>query len=98
MSARAPVAGPLLIAYDGSDLSRRALERAAMLLPGRRAAVLHVYEPVAVVPSPVGVATAIETNALAFDDEQSSRQLAERADTVAEYGARLATNAGLRAT
>jgi nucleotide-binding universal stress UspA family protein len=98
MSPRAPVGAPLLIAYDGSDRARCAMEHAAALMPGHRAVVLHVYEPVAVVPSPVGVAMAIEANALAYEDEQSAEKLADRAESVAECGARLAADVGLQAT
>src|SRR5213592_4642061 len=46
----------LLVAYDGSDLSRQAIRHAGALLSGNRAVVLHVHEPVVPVPAPVGVA------------------------------------------
>ena len=38
------VAGPLVIGYDGSEGAAFAIERAAALLPGRAALVVHVWE------------------------------------------------------
>ena len=98
MSAPAPTTAPLLIAYDGSELARRALEHAGALMIARRAVVLHVQELVAVVPSPVGVAIAGEANELVYEDEQATRRAAERGEAIAEQGARLADDAGFQAT
>ena len=36
--------GPVLIAYDGSDAARLAVQEAARLLPGREAVVAHVWD------------------------------------------------------
>jgi nucleotide-binding universal stress UspA family protein len=45
-AARAAGPGPVLIAYDGSELAKRAIEEAAGLLsPGREALVLCVWQP-----------------------------------------------------
>ena len=40
-----PNATPVLIAYDGSDISKAALQQAAELFPGRPAVVATVWEP-----------------------------------------------------
>jgi nucleotide-binding universal stress UspA family protein len=40
-----PNATPILIAYDGSDISKAALKHAAELFPGRPAVVATVWEP-----------------------------------------------------
>lgn len=39
----------ILVPFDGSPLSRRALERAVTTHPGARITVLHVIDPIAVV-------------------------------------------------
>jgi nucleotide-binding universal stress UspA family protein len=87
----------LLIAYDGSDLARHAVERAGALFPGSSAHVLSVYEPVtALVPTPTNAAVAVIA-----DPDQSKRaaEAAEmRARELALQGSRLAEQAGLTAT
>jgi nucleotide-binding universal stress UspA family protein len=46
MSSRSDTTtGPALLCFDGSEDSRRAIERAAALLGGGRALVVHVWEP-----------------------------------------------------
>jgi len=91
---------PLLVAYDGSDLSRHAIEQAAAILPGTRTVVLHVYElnaPLA--PTAVGAAMALPANELTQEAEERAAESArERADEIARDGAGLAESAGLPAT
>jgi hypothetical protein len=40
---------PILVCYDRSAGSRRAVETAGALFPGRRAVVLHVWTPLSVI-------------------------------------------------
>jgi nucleotide-binding universal stress UspA family protein len=78
---------PILIAYDGSDYAKGAIEQAAEQLGnGRRAIVLTVWQPfgaafVGVGVAPVGLEEGIENDAR----------------RVAEEGARLAREAGFDA-
>ena len=46
--------GPILLCYDSSDGARRAIEVAGALFPGRKAVVLHVWSPIAVVAAAYG--------------------------------------------
>jgi nucleotide-binding universal stress UspA family protein len=85
---------PVLIAYDGSSGSRRAIERAGELLPGRRAVVLHLWQSwVAIAPVTVPVINGAVIG--------MARELDELADTqsedVAADGAHLAAEAGFSA-
>jgi nucleotide-binding universal stress UspA family protein len=50
MAAEPAGPGKLVIAYDGSDASRAALERASALFPGRSAVIATIWEP-GLVPS-----------------------------------------------
>ena len=81
---------PILICYDRSEGSRRAIEKAAELFPGKAAVVLHVWSPMAIIATAYGGAVAIPTYS---DDE-----LRKAAPSVAEDGARWATAVGLHAT
>jgi len=89
---RHPLA-PILVAYDGSEHARHAVERAGELFPGRPATVLHAWEPVelaairrgAIGLSATPTAQAIDANA----DDEAAR--------VAIEGADLARRAGLAA-
>ncbi len=47
----------LLIAYDGSDTSRHALDRAGTLFPGARAVIATVWEPTPVLSAPGALGT-----------------------------------------
>ena len=81
--------GPVVIAYDGSDLAKLAIEEAAVLLrPGRRAVVVTVWQPFN-----VGFVTprSIEINAAAADEVRSAAE-----ETAAE-GAKIARLAGFEA-
>jgi nucleotide-binding universal stress UspA family protein len=81
--------GPVLFAYDGSDLARLAFEEAGrQLKPGRDAVVLTVWRPFGVgfIPPP-----GVEFDAAASDEV---RRAAE--ETAAE-GASMAQAAGFRA-
>src|SRR5262249_26827725 len=81
--------GPVLFAYDGSDLARLAIEEAGRQLePGREAVVLTVWRPFAVgfVPPPE-----VEFDAAA------SEEVRKAALETATQGASMAQAAGFRA-
>jgi nucleotide-binding universal stress UspA family protein/MFS family permease len=83
-------AGPVLIAYDGSDLARRAIAEAGQQLPARRdAVVLTVWRTFSVgfMPEP-----GAQFDAACADDVRNA------AEQTAEHGAALAESAGFRAT
>ena len=81
---------PILIAYDGSPGALRAIETAGAMFPGRKAVVLHVWSPVALIASTYGGAVAMST----YDDSE----LRQAAMELAERGAGAAAAAGLAAT
>jgi nucleotide-binding universal stress UspA family protein len=93
----APETAPVLIAYDGSEVSRAAIRHAAELFPGRPAVLATVWEPglaaVAMsLPDTVGV------NALPADPETVEavdRVERQHASTVAADGAEFARSVGL---
>jgi nucleotide-binding universal stress UspA family protein len=78
--------GPVLFAYDGSELATAAIEQAAQLLaPGRNALVLCVWQPADVGFVPV--------NERHFDANQAS-EVKKAAEETAAHGASLAETAG----
>lgn len=80
--------GPVLFAYDGTELAAHAIAHAAgQLSPRREAVVVCVWQPVDVGFTPV--------DGQSFDADRASevRQAAER---TAAHGAELATRAGFR--
>ena len=81
--------GPVVFAYDGSDLAKGAIEEAAQLLgKGRDAIVLTVWRPADVGFLPV---REIEINAARADEVRKA------AEETAADGAALAEAAGFRA-
>ena len=86
------MAGTLLIAYDGSADAQTALEFAARTFPGREAVLLTVWEPLM---AQLGAAEAF-VGAVATEDEEKTVE--QSAELVAEAGAKLANEAGLKAT
>jgi nucleotide-binding universal stress UspA family protein len=82
------VAGPVLFAYDGSELAQLAIEQAAReLMPGREALVLCVWQAADVGFVPVGERR--------FDALDATEVLAAAEETAA-HGASLAEKAGFR--
>jgi nucleotide-binding universal stress UspA family protein/MFS family permease len=78
--------GPVLIAYDGSELAASAIEQAGdQLQAGREALVLCVWRPVDVGFIPV--------NGCHFDTDQAT-EVHKAAEETAAHGASLAANAG----
>jgi len=90
---------PIVIAYDGSDVSTAAVERAAELFPGRLAIVATVWEPgLAVLPmaqpdSFGGVGLPPDPETIEAVDQAQRRH----ATSVAEEGAGRARSLGLTA-
>ena len=81
--------GPVLIAYDGSELAASAIEQAGdQLQAGREALVLCVWQPVDVGFIPV--------NGNHFDADQAT-EVHKAAEETAAHGASLAANAGFSA-
>jgi nucleotide-binding universal stress UspA family protein len=81
--------GPVVFAYDGSDLAKRAIEEAGRQLePGRDAVVLTVWRPYGVgfIPPP-----GVEFDAAASDEVRRA------AEETAAQGASMAQAAGFRA-
>jgi nucleotide-binding universal stress UspA family protein len=80
--------GPVLFAYDGSEIATLAIEQAAQqLAPGRDALVLCVWQPADVGFMPV--------NERHFDANQAS-EVKRAAEETAAHGASLAAAAGFR--
>jgi nucleotide-binding universal stress UspA family protein len=85
---------PILIAYDGSDNARDAIQQAGAFFRGRLAVVLYVWEPVelaALRHGAIGMSATVTEGAV----DTSVEALAQR---VAREGAELARTAGLDAT
>ncbi len=84
----APV-GPVLFAYDGSELAAIAIEQAGrQLATGRDALVVCVWQPADVGFSPVGKR---------HIDATEATEVQRAAEETAAYGASLAEKAGFRA-
>lgn len=93
--------GPVIIAFDGSQAAKEAIERAADLLgSGREAVILTVWEPglltAAVAPIPGGLGAPVPPPDIeqVQDLDKSEEQHAER---IASEGAELANKHGLKA-
>lgn len=82
----------ILIAYDGSEDSKAAVEEAAKLFPGQRATVLTVWQRYIDTMTRAGAGLAMMTD---FDDidEASGKMAAEKA----AEGAQIASGAGMDA-
>ena len=81
---------PILLCYDGSIGSQRAMEKAGALFPEHNAIVLHVWSPIAVIAAAYGGGMVSQP---AYTDEE----LQAIALNVAAAGAREAAAAGLDA-
>lgn len=87
---------PILIAYDGSNDAKRAIEAAGQLFPGQRATVLNVWYPTAAA-TPASL-VAIPAAVAARAQEQLDTEAEQRSSATAADGAEEAKRAGLRAT
>ena len=87
--------GPVLLAYDGSEPSRRGVETASRLFAGREAIVSTVWTPYETVASMgrIGMPAAVAAAGAQKIDEE----LEEKARGTAEQGAAIAREAGLEA-
>ena len=91
---------PVLIAYDGSELSKAGLRHAAELFAGRPAVIATVWEPGLAAAAPVGQPESLGFGTIppdpatveAVDDAQK-----KHASHVADEGAELARSLGLEA-
>ena len=89
-------AGPLVVAYDGSEHARRAIAEAGRLMPGRAAIVQTVWTSYAAVASAGRIGMPAALNAASV--EAIDREIRERAQHTADEGTRLAAAAGLQPT
>lgn len=87
-------AGPLVVAYDGSEDARRAIAAAGRLMPGREAIVQTVWTSCAVAAAAGRIGMPAALNAASVD--ALDRELRERAERTADEGAQLAAGATLR--
>ena len=87
---------PILIAYDGSEGAKAAVEAAWRLFPDRRAVVVSVWHPAADISaaSLIAIPAGVATSAYEALDKESERQATEKA----QEGADAATDAGFDAT
>ena len=95
----APHAAPVLIAYDGSEVSRAAVRSAAELFAGRPAVLVTVWEP-GLAAVPMGLPDSVGMGTLPPDPatiEAIDRSQHEHASTVAGHGADFARSLGLAA-
>jgi nucleotide-binding universal stress UspA family protein len=101
MAVEPKATGGLVIAFDGSDASREAVERAAELFPGRTAVIATIWEP-----GLAQMATTYDTFGTgSMSTSPDPRVLAEvdraqhdHAGRAAQAGAELAMSLGLVAT
>jgi nucleotide-binding universal stress UspA family protein len=84
---------PLILCYDRSEGAKHAIQRAGDLLAPRRALVLAVWLPTAVLGSYAGLGFMEVT----VDFAELDRAVAEEGGRTAEEGARIARAAGLDA-
>jgi nucleotide-binding universal stress UspA family protein len=86
-----PIAGPIIICYDGSQEAMEAIAYAGTLLPGARALVVTVWKPV----SEEGLSPA--TKPPAGDPAEVNEEQRQAARQLANLGAKKASAAGLKA-
>ncbi len=83
----------ILIAYDGSDDSKAAIQKASKLFPGGSATVLTVWQRFVDTMARVGGGVSVVVDYDEIDKDAEAAALAK-----AEEGAKIATEAGLQAT
>ena len=91
------MAGPIIIAYDGSDTAKAAIRAAAELLGSRPAVVVTVWDPT----TGYDVGTMTDDTSLALLDadeaEEVDDELKARANVTAKRGVELAKSLGFQA-
>ena len=85
-----PETAPILLCYDRSEGATHAIEAAGALLQGRKAVVLHVWSPVAVIAAAYG---GMATTLPSYNDAD----LEKAAEQLSEEGAQKARAAGFDA-
>jgi nucleotide-binding universal stress UspA family protein len=87
---------PVLIAYDGSEGAKAAVEAAGRLFTEHRAVVVSVWHPAADISaaSLIAIPAGVATSAYEALDKESERQATEKA----QEGADLANDVGFNAT
>ena len=90
--------GPMLIAYDGSEPARHAIEVAGRLMGGRPALVVHVWESQFRHSATVRALASAPGFDLAAVIRDLDEALADAAAQTTQQGVALARNAGLEAT
>ncbi len=92
MTTSSTANSPIVIAYDGSDDAKRAIDQAAALFPGRPTVILSVWQPLG-----VAMPTYVWSGATApiIDTERFDQQVAETIGETAHEGATRARHAGL---
>ena len=83
--------GPILIAYDGSDDARHAIQHAAAVRPGAEAVILYVRQPLE------GLAAHLEGYPALEDVRGIDAASGDVAERLAAEGAEYASQAGLTA-
>jgi nucleotide-binding universal stress UspA family protein len=83
----------ILIAYDGSDDAKAAIEQASRLFPGETVTVLTVWQRFLDTMARAG-----SNLSIAFDYDEIDTETEKNTREKAEEGARLAAEAGLEAT
>ena len=86
----------ILIAYDGSDDAKAAIQHAGKLMPGSPATVLTIWEPFDTMLA--RTPEVLKPLARVREAEDIDRQEVDAAEESAEEGVRLARAAGLEAT
>lgn len=86
-----PLAGPILIAYDGSPDARAAIDVAAHLLPGATAVVLYARQPLE------SVAAHLEGHPALEDLQDLDAATLDTSERIAADGARHAQTVGFKA-
>jgi nucleotide-binding universal stress UspA family protein len=89
--------GPVIVAYDGSEGARRAIEVAGRVLRGRRAVVVHAWEPVFRRELTARALAAGPVDDIREMADGLHRALAEAADARTQEGVDAARAAGLEA-
>lgn len=84
----------ILIAYDGSDDAKAAIEFAGRMFPGEHAVVLTVWERLAMTSARASAGLMVTIDQAGAEDEAIGRAMSE----LAMQGAELAREAGLDAT
>ena len=94
-----PADRPIVVAYDGSKASTRALEAAAKLFTGRKLLIVSVWEEAFPYYVPAGIDPGAVTYTPSYEEMEAVAQARHgAADRIADAGVELATAAGADAS